>query len=232
MADPVQEAIQRGQLEAAYARALAAGDPRAPLILRLADLRKALYRRDLEEARRLAEGLVDLVPGLGEALEDLAAGRYQAWLERGPAFVQAEAWVQKGVEAALAGARESAREAFLKALERDPDHPRARVNLGNLKLEAGEVEAAIADYQAALAIDPDLADAHHNLAAAYKRKGDIDRMVRHLKRAQRLRLYPPRAGAPGRGGRPPVYARLWFWLLLALAAYVLLRGLGGVSSGP
>lgn len=229
--DPVQEAVHEGKIEAAYARALAENDPRAPLLRRLADVKKALYRRDIGEARRLAEGLEALLPELKGALDDLAAGRYPNWLETGPAFIRAEAWVQKGVEAALEGQKEAAGEAFERALGLDPAHPRALVNRGNLKLERGEVEAAIADYQAALSLDPDLADAHHNLAAAYKKKGDIDRMVRHLKRAQRLRLYPPRAGGPGAAGRPPIYARFWFWLLLALFAYVLLRGLGGVSSG-
>jgi len=230
--DPVQKAVREGKIEAAYARALAENDPRAPLLKRLADVKKALYRRDPAEARRLAEGLKALLPELGEALDDLAAGRYSNWLEAGPAFIRAEAWVQKGVEAALAGQKEAAREAFERALKLDAGHPRALVNRGNLKLEEGTIEAAIADYQAALSLDPDLADAHHNLAAAYKKKGDIDRMVRHLKRAQRLRLYPPRVGAPEGAGRPPIYTRFWFWLLLTLFAYVLLQGLGGVSSGP
>ncbi len=230
--EPIERLLEAGRIEAAYARALAEGDPRAPAIARLLEVKKALYRRDFEEAKRLAAGLEALVPGLEGALSDLALGRYAPWLEAGPRFARAEAWVQKGVEAAIQGDRAAAERAFEAALGLDPEHPRAYVNRGNLKLEAGQVEAAIADYQTALKLDPDLADAHHNLAAAYKKKGDLDKMVRHLKKAQRLRLYPPRAGAPGRAGRPPVYARFWFWLLLALLAYVLLKGLGGVSSGP
>ncbi len=210
-------------LDRAYARALAEGDPEAGRLRALLDFRRALYRRDLEEAERL------LPPGekeLRHFLADLEEDRYLSWLKKGPPFARAEAWVRRGVELALSGEREAARGAFEEALRWDPRHPRALVNLGNLELEAGRVDAAIDYYQRALKLDPDLADAHHNLAVAYRRKGEIDRMVRHLKRAERLRLYPPRESRGRRGGVPPFFTRFWFWLLLAVLLYLLLGGRG------
>ncbi len=210
-------------LDRAYVEALAAGRPEAGRLRALLDFRRALFRRDLEEARRL---LPPDEEEFARFLSDLEADRLDPWLASGPAFVRAEAWVRRGARLAEAGEKAAAREAFERALALYPRHPRALMNLGNLELEAGHTDAAIAYYQKALEIDPELADVHHNLAAAYKRKGDLDRMVRHLKKAQRLRLYPPRESQGRRGGVAPFYTRFGFWFLLAVLAYLLFRGLG------
>ena len=211
------------ELEKAYAEALARGSADAWALSRLISFKKALYRRNLEDARALLPEDEPYSEELSQFLEDLKEERFDPWLTAGPAFVRAEAWVRKGALWAIEGEREKAREAFLKALELDSRHPRALVNLGNLELEAGRVDEAIERYQKALKIDEELADAHHNLAAAYKKKGDIDRMVRHLKRAQRLTMYPPQESRGRRGGVAPIYTRFWFWFLLAALAYFLLR---------
>ncbi len=212
------------QLEKAYAQALAEGSPDAWALSRLISFKKALYRRNLEDARALLPEGEPYAGELERFLADLKAERFDPWLSAGPAFVRAEAWVRKGAALAEAGEKEAAREAFEKALRLDPQHPRAIVNLGNLALEAGRVEEAIERYQEALKLDPELADAHHNLAAAYKKKGDLDRMVRHLKRAQRLTMYPPQESRGRRGGVAPIYTRFWFWFLLAALAYFFLQG--------
>jgi len=205
----------------AYVEALAEGDPEAGRYARLVSFKRALFRRDLKEAEHFADDEV-----LKRFLADLGEGRLAPWLEEGPRFLRAEAWVKRGARLAEEGDLEGAREAFLRAKELYPRHPRALVNLGNLELEAGRPDEAIALYQEALRIDPDLADAHHNLAAAYKKKGDIDRMVRHLKRSQRLRLFPPSERTGRRGGAAPVWTRFWFWLLIAALLYGLSRGFG------
>lgn len=70
----------------------------------------------------------------------------------------------------------------------------ALVNLGNVRLEAGDAAGAVERFQAALAIDPDFADAHHNLGVAYKRLGRRAEAVRALRRATAL-------GLRGRGRR-------------------------------
>ena len=44
-----------------------------------------------------------------------------------------------------------------------------------------------AQYQQGLALDPDLADTHNNLAAALTRKGRLDEAITHLREAIRLK---------------------------------------------
>jgi len=54
-------------------------------------------------------------------------------------------------------------------------------------LEAlGRVDDAIAGYQASLALDASLADAHQNLALLYERRGDKQRAIRHFNAFRRL----------------------------------------------
>lgn len=72
------------------------------------------------------------------------------------------------------------------ALAIDPNHVRALTNRGNLKLEDGDVDGAIEDYQRAIKLDDSFANAHHNLGVAYRRKGQVGKSVSSLRRAQRL----------------------------------------------
>jgi lipoprotein NlpI len=79
-----------------------------------------------------------------------------------------------------------ARADFAAALEARPDYAPALTNLGNLLLEEGEVDAAIARYESAIAADREYAIAYLNLGVAYKRAGRVAEGVRALRRAQRL----------------------------------------------
>lgn len=61
-----------------------------------------------------------------------------------------------------------AEEAFHRSLELDVDRAAAvHHNLGALAYQTGEIETAIAEFQAALEIDPDDSDSHYQLGAAY-----------------------------------------------------------------
>jgi len=62
----------------------------------------------------------------------------------------------------------------------------AIVNAGNLLLEGGDIEGAIARFEAAIALDPDYPEAHHNLGVAYRRAGRRSDAVRELRRATGL----------------------------------------------
>ncbi len=63
---------------------------------------------------------------------------------------------------------------FRRALAIYPEYGSALVNLGNLLLERGEVEAARERYEAALAHDPRYERARWNLAVTLERLGDVD----------------------------------------------------------
>lgn len=194
------------------------GDPEAQALLHFLRL---LRGKAYGEARAYAQGFPEglrarLLEGLRlleedpEALED-------------PLFA-AERAVLLGVEAVRRGQRGEAERRFREALALDPGHHRALVNLGNLRLEEGAMAEAEGLYQEALRLAPEDPLVHENLAALYKRKGDLDRMVAHMKRATRLKLRPvpldPLTGRPRRAYRPP----LWVWLaLLALVLYFLLH---------
>jgi lipoprotein NlpI len=93
---------------------------------------------------------------------------------------------KRGVARIGLGERDLARADFMAALEVRSSYPPALTNLGNLLLEAGDLTAAIAQYQSAIAGDRDYAVAHLNLGVAYKRAGRIAEAVRSLRQAQRL----------------------------------------------
>jgi tetratricopeptide (TPR) repeat protein len=51
------------------------------------------------------------------------------------------------------------------AMEKDPNNPELQYNLGVVAADAGEFEASKKYYEKAIALDPDYADAHNNMAA-------------------------------------------------------------------
>ncbi|HEX2099925.1 MAG TPA: tetratricopeptide repeat protein, partial [Candidatus Synoicihabitans sp.] len=66
-----------------------------------------------------------------------------------------------------------------------PENPRARVNLGAALIEAGRLDDAIAQYEAALRLRSDAA-AHSSLCAALTARGQADAAIPHGEAALRL----------------------------------------------
>jgi tetratricopeptide (TPR) repeat protein len=62
----------------------------------------------------------------------------------------------------------------------------ALFNLGVLLEDTGRSAQAIESYLAAIAIDPELADAHYNLARLYEIHGNQPHMIRHLRQYRTL----------------------------------------------
>lgn len=129
------------------------------------------------------------------ALRDMAHRRFEEALARLDAIL-ADPQTPRDERAAAANKRGvafvelqrpgDARAAFEQALEIVPKFAPALVNLGNLLLEAGQIDEAISYYESAVSSDEEYALAHHNLGVAYKRLGRTADSVRELRRAHRL----------------------------------------------
>jgi tetratricopeptide (TPR) repeat protein len=86
------------------------------------------------------------------------------------ADIDAEEWYELGCELEFS-AIDEARDAYRRAVELNPHHADAHVNLGRLLHEEGEAAAAAAHYQIALAIEPDHSTANFNLGVALEDLG-------------------------------------------------------------
>jgi len=230
--DEVKELIAAGKVEEALTRVRLAGEgPRAGLQT-LADvrnwLRARLYDKAREElaAHRDAVAEVTDVELLERALADIAEEKFEDWLE--DPLVGAEAWLQKGLLAVAEGDLKAGRDCFAEATHRDPRHWRAWTNLGNAELELGNLEAAETAYEEAKKRNENYPEVYQGIAALAKRRGQIDKMVKNLKLAQKKRLTPrdeqlPGAVLPPR--RPGVrtlfsWRNRWIiWIVLILFAY-------------
>jgi tetratricopeptide (TPR) repeat protein len=93
---------------------------------------------------------------------------------------------KRGVAYVRLGRREDALRDFGEALRLAPRFAPALANVGNLLLEDGALEDAIAHYEAAIRADEGYAIAHLNLAVAYRKAGRRAASVRELRRAHRL----------------------------------------------
>ncbi|HVR42797.1 MAG TPA: tetratricopeptide repeat protein [Thermoanaerobaculia bacterium] len=87
------------------------------------------------------------------------------------AAMEADDWYQLGCDLEMAD-RSEARDAYRRAVEIDPFHADAHVNLGRLLHEDGSARAAEAHYRIALESDPDHATAAYDLGVALE---DMDR---------------------------------------------------------
>jgi tetratricopeptide (TPR) repeat protein len=93
-------------------------------------------------------------------------------------------------------------EAAAKLYPRDPI---ALVNLAQLQAESGAADAAIATYEAVLALKPDFLHAHLGLAKLYGARNDVAQLQTHLDRA----FAEPKAwGYPYRGDGLPLQVLL------------------------
>lgn len=172
---------------------------------RYAAARRALgsYRDNLKAALTSAPGEAALLQSLAppEVLEAALTSLDSANGESDPVSLQhklagaqahhltrAEALNALGVLHALRAEQNAARDRFEEALAHDPGHYRARMNLGNLALEAGDPQGAEREYREVLKIAPEYDGAHHNLGVALRRQGKVYESVGAIRRAQRLNV--------------------------------------------
>ena len=74
-----------------------------------------------------------------------------------------------------------------RAIAADPKIPEAHLQLGNLNADQGKFTEAIPEYQRALELNSDLADAHYRLAQSYVRTGQKDKAQEQFQVYQQLR---------------------------------------------
>lgn len=102
----------------------------------------------------------------GEVVEDVA------WQ---PTPQDAEAWVSAGVDAdAKPDGLARAEACYRRALELDPEHPGALLNLGNVEYDRGATELACGLYRRATESAPGYPDAWYNLGNALDDLGRLD----------------------------------------------------------
>jgi tetratricopeptide (TPR) repeat protein len=78
------------------------------------------------------------------------------------------------------GADQYAIDTYTQAIALDPLNPDLRINLGGLYLSLNKPDEAIQVLTLAVAVKPDYANSHYNLAAAYKAKGDTEKAKAEL----------------------------------------------------
>jgi len=94
----------------------------------------------------------------------------------------AEDWFELGCNAEVSSPDE-ARDAYRRAIELDPRHADAHVNLGRLLHEAGELDAAEAHYRLALDVEPADGIAWFNLGLVCEARGHLDEAVTAYQRS-------------------------------------------------
>jgi tetratricopeptide (TPR) repeat protein len=75
------------------------------------------------------------------------------------------------------GADEFTIQSFSQAIALDPTNPNLRIALGGVYYSLGRYDEAIRVFELAVVAKPDLANAHFNLSAAYREKGETQKAI-------------------------------------------------------
>src|ERR1700728_1418288 len=116
----------------------------------------------MTEAPRIAEGLERARTLARQGQDEAAKQAYIEVLRQDPRNFSA--LNELATLAWSGGYRSAARTAYTPAVAPHSDNVVARVNLGNLLREEQDVAGARAQYEAALALDPELHEAHQGMA--------------------------------------------------------------------
>jgi tetratricopeptide (TPR) repeat protein len=140
---------------------------------------------DLDPADPRALEFLGKMQGASPAMAKEVSGRLAGFVKRFPGSAAARFYYAMSLRELQADLGQV--EAHLKrAAELDPNMVDAHLQLGALHDEVGKLDAAIADYTAALKLT-DSETAHWRLAHIYRRQGRIDLAKIHLEAGARLR---------------------------------------------
>lgn len=90
------------------------------------------------------------------------------------------AGVYKSIIPLAKGADQFSLQTISQAINLDPMNPNYRIALGGIYYQLKDYDSAIDAFKLAIATKPDLANAHYNLAIAYREKGDIERAIAEI----------------------------------------------------
>jgi len=131
-------------------------------------------------------------PDSGQAIFDFEVGEIAARVaplvndalreRRDQAELSADDWYRWGCEVEPAGP-EQALESYRQALEIDPGHAQAHVNLGRLLHVRGDLDGALRHYEQALARDPRDPTAQFNLGVVQQDRGNVPAALEAYRRA-------------------------------------------------
>ncbi len=226
-----REVLAAVRILLAWKEALLSRQYAAALELLAADLSPLAAYVSSQDIAEGTKSLLQVIPELEEV--DPGPDLEELRRELAPALdcpqTCAEAHNVLGVAAALRQDGPQARLEFEAAVAADPEHYRALTNLGNIRLQDGLVSEAEGLYRRAIAINPQHAVAHNNLAVVLRRQGHLAESVRALRASQRLaqRSWQQRSreqlrqrlGRRGPGqpsGARPAALRSWLSPLLAV----------------
>jgi tetratricopeptide (TPR) repeat protein len=186
-------------------RALARVKAALPAQLPLSSVRLAAVDRGVV----VQEGALRWDAESGQLLMDFAEAAVPPRVRH---LVSAADWFAQALAQEAAGDAVAAEAAYRRAVEADPSHADAWLNLGALCCEQGRCAEAAEWLAAALAHHPEAASLHFNLALALEDLAREDEAIAHYERALALapgladahfnlaRLHE-RAGRPHRAGR-------------------------------
>ena len=131
---------------------------------------------EFSSARAAAKAAIDRAPKLPQALNAMGNAHYalRDYIPAEDAYRRAcklrppapDILANLGNALARQGRLVEAREVLCDSLEMDADNPSIRTNYGALLLEQGDVNGAVQEFERALAIAPELPDAHWNRGLA------------------------------------------------------------------
>jgi tetratricopeptide (TPR) repeat protein len=110
---------------------------------------------------------------------------YENLTEQAPGFLPA--WVNLGAACMMQGKAWRARAILKKASRRFGDSAILFYNLGNAYRVLEKDMETMDAYEAAIQLDPEFAEAYHQLAVFYKSRGVVDKARENSRMAQRLR---------------------------------------------
>ena len=79
---------------------------------------------------------------------------------------------------------------FERAIDMDPNHRDAHLELGIVYGQRGRLDAAEEHYKQAIRIDADYSEAHNNLGTVYARQAQWDKAVKEYRKAIANPMYP------------------------------------------